>query len=1316
MVDLLGQIIQSRTADFAGWGRDLWGEIWGVGPILNSYPRPFEFGLQLGGLKAARRLDSGRLGATRGKKIRYSARSLSEREPQSMQRAFTSLRAAISDRSPCRLTGGIGNSLAWWLAWSMTHDPDRRYVVVVEDDAKARRLQAEIEAFLPLLGYDQNTGEEDILCLPAVDASPYADVSADPRLVAQRLGTLGRVDENRFRVLLVGVSSLLRKTPSPKRLQGLRRVYRAGDIVDREELIAALVDAGYLRVERVQDPGTFAVRGAVVDVFAPAFAYPLRLEWWDDEIESLRLFDPATQRSLRKIDEITIDAVRESHAALGAELRSRILALADELEVPSSRVRQVLENLSLGRNFFGIQALIPCFYAEYLPLWAHVPPETVWVVHQPHQKMDAAADLWEQFELDYARKRQDKELICAPREFWVAPSTLRLRLEEAAIWWDKARAVDAEQDGAVARQHIEVALDENTSLRTALKASRHSHEGRLLEPLFQELHKKFPRDVEVAASAAPPWRVYIALSHASQRERLLHLLRAQGFEVQDGTQSQGQGSKTAPDGALGVGLQDRGDAQNKAGGICIIPGRWSDGVGAPLDRLWLLSESDVFGAAMPERRRPRASAPDQSLAELTTGDYVVHVFHGIGRYQGLTTLAMQDVQAEFILIEYAASDRLYLPVYRIHEIERYSAAEGKAPRLDKLGGLTFAAKTQKVKADAQMLAEELLQLYARREAQSGFAFAWSAEDMEAFEATFPFQETPDQQKAIDAVKGDLEAAHPMDRLVCGDVGFGKTEVALRAAFGVAMCGKQVALLAPTTILVQQHFHTFEERMASFPLRVAALHRFTKPKARKAILAELAAGEVDIVVGTHALLAAEVRFADLGLVVIDEEQRFGVRQKERFKKLKAKVDMLTLTATPIPRTLHMGLMGMREISMITTAPTQRLSVHTQLARDADALAQKALRYELARGGQAFVVVPRIEGILATARRIEALLPEARVAVAHGRLSGDDLERVMSEFVEHQHDILVTTSIIESGLDIPRANTMLILRADQFGVAQLYQLRGRVGRGRVRAHCYLLVNSLERLSDGARRRLEAVVRHAELGSGFHIATHDLEIRGAGDLLGKRQSGSIAKIGFQAYARTLKEAVSTLRGEEYQPEKDPELTLDIPAYLPAEYIEDVGQRIELYRRLSLAPDAQAVGEIMEEMQDRYGQGPPQAQYYGQWMAIRSRARDLGIDAVELRGGRLSLLFSPQSPVDPDALLKRIEASQAGKGAGGQGVWRLVKGMKLVVTLAEDPEISAPKRLKAAELLLMELGALVLKASKGPGRGPGPGAVLRRRPPRSR
>jgi transcription-repair coupling factor (superfamily II helicase) len=659
--------------------------------------------------------------------------------------------------------------------------------------------------------------------------------------------------------------------------------------------------------------------------------------------------------------------------------------------------------------------------------------------------------------------------------------------------------------------------------------------------------------------------------------------------------------------------------------------------------------------------------------------------NGVGLYKGLTKLPLRGAPLDFLHLEYEGG-ALYLPVWRLNEVTRYVGAEGAKPKLDRLGGVTWEKTRRKVSAEVKKLAEELLLLYAQRQALPGHAFPPGDAVFHEFEATFPFEETPDQQKAIDDVIADMEQARPMDRLVCGDVGYGKTEVALRASLKAALDGKQVAVLAPTTVLVEQHAQTFAARFHGWPVRVAGLSRFASRAEQTRVIKDLAEGEIDVVIGTHRLLSNDVRFKELGLLVVDEEQRFGVTHKERIKKLRTQIDVLTLTATPIPRSLHMALMGMREMSIIATPPADRLAIRTFVARPDDDIIKEGIAKELARGGQVFFVCHRIgEGKLADGERtlsqwaehIRALVPAARVTTAHGQMDPDALEKIMVEFVAGAHDVLVCTTIVESGLDIPRANTMFVNRADAFGLAQLYQLRGRIGRSRERAFCYLLVPPLDTLSSDAKQRLQVLQRFTELGAGFQIASHDLEIRGAGDLLGGQQSGHITAVGFDMYTKILEEAVAELKGEAIRRERDPELNVDVPGFIPDDYVPDTGQRLDLYKRLSDATDEDAVRALLEEIHDRYGEVPAEVKALAELMVVKGLGRRLGAASIELTPDKLVLaLDSEATPLKPEAVLKLINRPRS--------PYRLTPDMRLLRAFAEGEK---KDRLQAAKRALLEL-----------------------------
>ncbi len=1093
--------------------------------------------------------------------------------------------------------------------------------------------------------------------LPEIDTSPYADVAADPRSVAARMAALHRLRDAREppRLMVASLRSLTRNVLAKEDFEGRTRTIAQGQAVDRDELLTLLVDGGYERVEVVEDPGTFAVRGYVVDVFVPSGRFPYRLEWFGDELEQVRTFDPATQRSLRRHEGLGLHPARETMVTDAEGLRPKLLALGDELQLPSRITRGVLESLRAGIDFFGREALTPLMHRGMLAPWSYLSNGARWIVEEPEELRALYARMRESYAAQRAATVAAQQLTAAPDEFFVPEEVLGDKLDRAALKFTAtaSEAPDDEGEPAAGDRLLRVYADSNLRLKTRLDAARSTGGGDVITPLAEHL-KGLGRGRD--GIVARPWDVVLVAANATQQSRLVAMLEARDIDVAPPA-AQEQGSAFFELSAR----PEPGDQSR----VRVLVGQLTRGFTSEEDRVLVLADSELFGVRTRKHRKGARTRRPGSLAQLNVGDFVVHFMHGIGLYNGIVRMQINGVSGDFVQVDYAASDKLFLPVHRVGEIERFSSSADRTPKLDRLGGHTFEARARKVKADVRQMADELLQIYAEREAQRGFGHPEMGDLCAQFDRTFPFEETEDQLQAIEAVSENLSDERPMDRIICGDVGFGKTEVALRAAFRVAAGGRQVAVLAPTTVLVQQHFLTFCDRMSMFPLRVGCLNRFQSAEDRKQVVEGIRSGAVDVVVGTHRLLSADVRFNDLGLVIIDEEQRFGVRQKERFKKLKTAVDVLTLTATPIPRTLHLSLLGIREISMISTPPMDRLSVRTYLTRSSDVVLQQGIRRELGRGGQVFVVMPRVLGIEEQARRIRELAPDARVEVAHGQMPAKLLESAMLAFVEHQVDILICTTIIESGLDIPRANTMFIERADMFGMAQLHQLRGRIGRGRLRAHCYMLVNSLERLSDEAKRRLEGVVRHGELGAGFNVATQDLEIRGAGDILGKRQSGAIQSVGFEAYARLLEEAVAELRGAPISREEDTELSVDVPAFLPDDYIVDTGQRLDVYRRLARSRTREEVGEVMDELRDRYGELPSEAAYYGVLIQCRISARRLGAIALELRGARLTLRWptggaGPSREVREDALAHPTRFKMQGEvvlrialGAGeGEGV----------------------------------------------------------------
>ena len=1159
------------------------------------------------------------------------------------ERAAARVAEALIGGQSLRLLGADGPVRALCLARAARHPlAEGPVVIVAADDASARSIVRDAAFFLGVEP-SERTQDGDILFIPELDVSPYADVSADPRQVAARLSALGRLLGDEPPALVVtSVRSMMRRVMPAQAFAQVQRAWSTATEIDRDDAVGQLLAAGYHRVDVVEDPGTFAVRGGVMDVFVPRYRFPLRIEWFGDEIERMRMFDPESQRSLREVESCVVDPVRETIVTRSTPLRPAVLQIADHVTAPSSKTRQVCENLDKGVDFFGIDALAPAFHDRMDALWTYL-EGAVWFVEDAEALVGLAHKLDEEACEEYERAKAGHNLVAGVEAFFVDPEALQEQLTAQPV---AASRVDTVGSGADERPTIGVDAERSARLRLDLEAARGRKDGEIIRPVVDHIRRlaRGPDD----ETEGPAWKVVISAPNLTHAERLTSLLRGYGLPME---------SPRGPEGhALGVDATDQLRTT-----VQVVAGELSTGYESKDERFLLLSESDIFGRVTKKARTRRRKSGLGSLTQLQENDYVVHVIHGVGRYTGLTKLAMGGVPADFVLIEYAGKDKLYLPVYRLSEIDRYVSADAKPPKLDKMGGSTFSTKTAKVKAEVRQIAEELLQIYAQREALQGHAYPDSSDMVGAFQATFPFEETPDQQDAIDAVQSDMSKPQPMDRLVCGDVGFGKTEVALRAAFRAAIAGKQVAVLAPTTVLVQQHGNTFADRLGGFGLEVAKLNRLTDNKTRKEILAGLKDKRIDVVVGTHRLLSRDVRFADLGLVIIDEEQRFGVAQKERFKKLKTQVDVLTLSATPIPRTLHLSLLGIREISLITTPPVDRLAVRTYLTRASDTVLEEGLRRELARGGQAFYVVPKIMGIEEHAQRIRSLVPEARVVVAHGKMPAEMLEKTMVGFVEHEADVLVSTTIIESGLDIPRANTMFIARADMFGLSQLYQLRGRIGRSKHRAHCYLMVNSLEKLAPEARRRLEAIVKFSDLGSGFHVASQDLEIRGAGEILGSRQSGQIQAIGFDAYSRILTEAVAELKGEPIARETDPEVAFDVPAFLPDTYVEDTGQRLDLYRRLSLAPDIDAVNAVMDELRDRFGELPEEAVNLGYVMGCKTYGRRLHATALELKQRKFSVRLREDTPLPAEVAVNLHKRTD--------GQMRMAGADRILISLPDTP-----------------------------------------------
>ena len=1151
-----------------------------------------------------------------------------------------------------------------------------RPIVFVTSDLDAARRHAEDIGFLVRATADEATAEDtatgDVLLLAASEASPYADVSPDRRAAMSRMATLFHLASALpWKVLVVPATALSRKMVPKGAVKKHSAHVVAEEELDRDALVTTLSEAGYLRVPVVEDPGSFAVRGALLDVWSPSAAEPVRIELYGDLVLHIKPFDPFEQRTRKKPGTTEDESVREiflppaREAILTKETlaraKDRVQQLADMIDMPTLRARALVDDVTSGRGFFGAEGMLPAYYDDLDSLFAYVGDGAIVILDDPPEITKTIRDELERAERDVAGKARSPHFL--PSTFYADEASIVTTLEgRTVVALHRTPVVGGEESGLaryeIANDALDLASRDHEDLQRAVKAARAS-KGKTgtLAPLARR----------IAHWNESGLRVFIAARATTQAERLTALLRHQGVACR---------ARLGTFDPAWLDDDKRDEAQ-------IVVGALTRGTMLPADGIVLVTEEEVFGSRAHRRREKKQDVTRpflEDLRSLAVGDFVVHVEHGIGRYHGLVHKEVAGLTVDLLVVEYSGGDKLYLPVYRLNQIQKYTGGENAAPKVDRLGGSTFAKTKSRVKKEVRKMADELLRLYAERQAQAGDAIPPADDDYRAFEATFQFDETPDQAKAIDDVNKDLETPRPMDRLVCGDVGFGKTEVAIRAAFRVAMAGKQVALLCPTTVLAQQHYRVFEGRMHDYPITIASMSRFQTKKEQDDAIVGLKDGKVNVVIGTHRLLSKDVHFKDLGLLIVDEEQRFGVAHKERIKQLKAQVDVLTLTATPIPRTLQMAVSGLRDLSLITTPPVDRRAVRTIVTRFDEQVLKEAVTRELSRGGQVFYVYNRIEGIYEKAQRLQALVPNARIAVGHGQMvkagkEGEQgtLERTMLDFVEGRYDILVATAIVESGLDIPRANTIIIDRADLFGLAQLYQLRGRVGRSKERAYCYLIVPEANALTDEARARIEALERHTELGSGFKIASLDLELRGAGDLLGGEQSGTVASVGFDLFCQMLDEAVHELRGEEVVHDVDPDLSFDVAALLPEDYVGDVGVRLSLYKRLASAIDEPAVADMATEMEDRFGPPPEEARRLVQLMALKTELRRMKVLGCEANARAVTLHLREDTPLDPKKILDLVRAPKS--------TYRITPDMRLT------RRFDAADGLTNAETMLAEL-----------------------------
>ncbi len=1064
-------------------------------------------------------------------------------------------------------------------------------LLLTADSQSAERLQEELAFFAP---------ELPVLHFPDWETLPYDLFSPHQDIVSQRIATLYQLPELSHGVLVVPITTALHRLAPKRFLLGSSLVLDVGQKLDVEQMRLRLEAAGYRCVDTVYEHGEFAVRGALIDLFPMGSALPYRIDLFDDEIETLRTFDPENQRSIDKVESIRLLPAREfplkKEAVTGFRARFRERFDVDFRRCP------IYQDLSTGITPAGIEYYLPLFYEETATLFDYLPEDSQ-VFSLPGIEQ-AAEQFWNDVRNRYEERRVDPERpLLPPAELFMPVEDCFARLK----LWPRVVASQQDVEPGIGRERF-----------PAQPLPELAIESKASEPLgkLRQFLDGFPG------------RVLFTAESAGRREVLLELLARLKLRPQE---VEGWGGFLASEERLAIAIAPLDE-------------------GLLLDEVALVAESPLFGQRVMQRRR-REKCRDggdnviKNLTELREGAPVVHIDHGVGRYQGLVTLEIEGQAQEFLLLQYADEAKLYVPVASLHLIARYTGSDDALAPLHKLGSETWQKAKRKAAEQVRDVAAELLDIYARRAARQGYAFKDPQVDYETFAAGFPFEETPDQQAAIDAVREDLLSAKPMDRLVCGDVGFGKTEVAMRAAFIAVHGGKQVAVLVPTTLLAQQHYNSFRDRFADWPVRVEVMSRFKSAKEVQNAITELADGKIDILIGTHKLLQDDVKFSNLGLVIIDEEHRFGVRQKEQLKALRSEVDILTLTATPIPRTLNMSIAGMRDLSIIATPPARRLSVRTFVMEANNPTIKEALLRELLRGGQVYYLHNDVKTIEKCAADLQALVPEARIAIGHGQMRERDLEQVMSDFYHKRFNVLVASTIIETGIDVPSANTIIIERADKFGLAQLHQLRGRVGRSHHQAYAYLLTPPRKAMTDDAQKRLEAIANAQDLGAGFVLATHDLEIRGAGELLGEGQSGQIQAVGFTLYMEMLERAVKAIRkGEQPNLEQPlgggPEINLRLPALIPEDYLPDVHARLILYKRIANAADEDGLKELQVEMIDRFGLLPEPTKNLVRLTLLKLQAEKLGITKIDAgpQGGRIE--FSADTSVDPMVLIKLIQS----------------------------------------------------------------------------
>jgi transcription-repair coupling factor (superfamily II helicase) len=1090
-----------------------------------------------------------------------------------------------------------------------------------------------VEEFVPVLrGFCELSAACDpdsIIPLPARDVLPFQNLSPHSELQEERATALWKIATGAASIVVSPVAATAIRLRSGDYYSDLARTVRRGESFDLEALLAHLNTVGYTPADVVEMPGQYAVRGGILDVYSPEADRPLRIEFFGDEADSIRKFDPASQRSSTPVDEALLLPLTEtpvSEHLLGA-IHTRLSGkrIVGNQEIVEAAVRSGGVNVFPGWEFYT-----PVAGADGT-LFDLIPRASV-LLDEPDQINQEFDRFWTR--VHEAHERSGVGNLVRPEDLYLPPDA----------WWQKTGALPGADI-----EHLGITRtfsDEGNSVTFLTQPSPRFHGA---VPAMLEAVQKLNREGK---------RVLFAVPNIGEVERLADVFTEYNVSFRLGSRTRG-GESYADETSYFAG-----EVLTTTLATAYIP----DGVLLPQANLAIFGSRDLFDesetvASRPQRSKSKVSAFLSDFRDLQVGDYVVHVEHGIGQYQGLKEINHGDGPAEFMLLEFAEAARLYVPLTRLDLVQKYRSSEGAKPALSHLGTQAWSKTKSRVRKAMKDMADELLKLYAERKTAVGHPFPPGNEWFREFEDAFEFSETEDQAQAITDVMHDMESSQPMDRLLCGDVGYGKTEVAMRAAFKAISDNKQVAVLAPTTVLAFQHFETFKQRFAPFPVAIEMISRFRNAKQQKEILQKTEAGKIDVLIGTHRILSKDIKFSDLGLLIVDEEQRFGVRHKERIKQMRKQVDVLTMSATPIPRTLHMSLVGLRDMSVIETPPKDRMAIQTVVASWDEKLIQSAIEQELERGGQVYFVHNRVDSIWEIAAKIQGLVPPARIIVGHGQMSEGELEKVMLKFMHHEADVLVSTTIIENGLDIPLCNTILINRADRLGLSELYQLRGRVGRSSRRAYAYLMLPPEIELTPIARRRLAALKEFSDLGAGFKIAALDLELRGAGNMLGGEQSGHIEAIGFELYTQMLERAVREMKGEAAPDEAETQLNLGLNIRIPADYVPEENQRLQMYKRVARVETESQLSDVGLELKDRYGPPPPAVRNLLDYASLKLLCMKVGVNAIERKRDFVTLKFQQNAAVDPDQLARFVSA-QRGAQFTPDGMLKFV----LKATAAEE------------------------------------------------